>query len=54
MPIGLAEYDTLDKIALTGDKAAIKKALVAPTDGYVAKSTTEHNDGFQDSVNPAS
>jgi hypothetical protein len=43
IPIGLDPYKALDQLALKGDKIAIKKALAAPTDGYVAEYTTNAN-----------
>lgn len=43
VPDALAPYNALDKIALTGDEVAIKKALMAPTDGYIAETTTDNN-----------
>jgi hypothetical protein len=43
VPDALVPYNALDKIALNGDKVAIKKALMALTDGYIAEVTDENN-----------
>ncbi len=39
---GLGPYRMLDTLALTGDAAAIRKALLVETDGAVAEETTDN------------